>query len=137
MFSCEFCKIFKNTFSIEHRNITQAFCKNKYVDCQYRSSHSQMFFKIDSLKNFANFTGKHTFWSLFLVKLQVCNFFKNRFKHTCFPVKFAKSLRTPFFIEHPLWLLLSVVITRINPLKYVSNIFSKFHKKTYKMELFY
>ena len=29
-----------------------------------RSSHSQMFFKIDALKNFANLTGKHLCWSL-------------------------------------------------------------------------
>ena len=36
----------------------------------WRSSRSQMFFKIDVLKNFANFTGKHLCWSLFLIKLQ-------------------------------------------------------------------
>ena len=30
-----------------------------------------MFFKIDVLKNFANFAGKHLCWSLFLIKLQV------------------------------------------------------------------
>ena len=35
-----------------------------------RSSRSQMFLKIDVLKNFANFTGKHPCWSLFLIKLQ-------------------------------------------------------------------
>ena len=34
-------------------------------------SLSQMFFKIDVLKNFANFTGKHQRWSLFLINLQV------------------------------------------------------------------
>ena len=28
--------------------------------------------------------------------LQVCNFIKKRFQHRCFPVKFAKFLRTPF-----------------------------------------
>ena len=36
----------------------------------FRSSHSQMFFKIDVLKNFANFTGKHLCWSLFSIQLQ-------------------------------------------------------------------
>ena len=36
----------------------------------YRSSRSQMFFKIGVLKNFAIFTGRHLFWSLFLIKLQ-------------------------------------------------------------------
>ena len=32
-----------------------------------RSSRSQMFFKIDVLKNFAIFIGKHLCWSLFLI----------------------------------------------------------------------
>ena len=35
-----------------------------------RSSRSQMFFRIDVQKNFANFTGKHLCWSLCLIKLQ-------------------------------------------------------------------
>ena len=30
----------------------------------------QMFFKIGVLKNFAIFTGKHPWWSLFLIKLK-------------------------------------------------------------------
>ena len=34
------------------------------------SSHSQTFFKIRILKNFANFTGKHLCWSIFVIKLQ-------------------------------------------------------------------
>ena len=37
---------------------------------KYRSSRSQMFFKIGILKHFANFTGKHLCWSFFLMKLQ-------------------------------------------------------------------
>ena len=53
-----------------------------------RSSRSQMFLKIDVLKNLASFTGKHLCWSLFLIKLQ------------------AKFLRTPSFKEHLQWLLL-------------------------------
>ena len=53
-----------------------------------RSSGSQMLLKIDDLKNFASFTGKHLCWSLFLIKLQ------------------AKFLRTRSFTEHLQWLLL-------------------------------
>ena len=53
-----------------------------------RNSRSQMFFKIGAPKNFVNFTGKHL----------------------CFPLKFAKFLRTPFFTEHLRWLLLSKVL---------------------------
>ena len=34
----------------------------------FRSSRSQIFFKIDVLKNFASFTGKYLCWSLFLNK---------------------------------------------------------------------
>ena len=27
---------------------------------------------------------------------ETCNFIENRFQHRCFPVKFAKFIRTPF-----------------------------------------
>ena len=37
----------------------------------YTSSCSYMFFKIGVPKNFAKFTGKHLYWSLFLIKFQV------------------------------------------------------------------
>ena len=56
----------------------------------------QMFFEIGVLKNFAIIRGKHLRWSVFLTKLQVCNF----------PVNIAKFLRTAFFIKHLRWLLL-------------------------------
>ena len=36
----------------------------------FRSSRSQMIFKIGVLKNFANFTVKHLCWSIFFIKLQ-------------------------------------------------------------------
>ena len=38
----------------------------------YEIVHKQppeVFFKKDVLKNLANFTGKHLFWSIFLIKL--------------------------------------------------------------------
>ena len=44
-----------------------------------------VFCKKGVLKNFGNFTGNRLCWSLFLVKLQALR---------CFPVKFAKFLRT-------------------------------------------
>ena len=50
----------------------------------------QVFCRKGVFKNFANFTGKHLCWSL----LQACNFIKKRLQHWCFPVKFAKFLRT-------------------------------------------
>ena len=53
-------------------------------------------FRIGILKKLAVFRGKHLCWSLFLMKLQVCNF----------PVNIAKFLATAFFIKHLRWLLL-------------------------------
>ena len=51
-----------------------------------RSGLSQLFLKIDVLKNFEIFTGKNQCWSLFLIKLQAWM----RLQHRCFPVKFVK-----------------------------------------------
>ena len=56
-----------------------------------KSNLWQMFFTVDVFKNFANFTGKHQYWSLFLIKLQAWR----RLQHMWFPVKFAKFLRIP------------------------------------------
>ena len=51
---------------------------------QSKSSRLKMFFEIGSLKNFAIFTGKHLYLSLFLIKLKACKFFKKRLQHRCF-----------------------------------------------------
>ena len=40
-----------------------------------------VFCKKGILKNFANFTRKHLYWNLFLIKLQTCNFIKRRLQH--------------------------------------------------------
>ena len=40
-----------------------------------------------------------------VVDPQDCSFIKRRLQHRCFPVKFAKLLRTAFFTEHLQWLL--------------------------------
>ena len=63
-----------------------------------RSSHQEVFCKEVVLSNFAKFTEKHLCQSLFL---------KRRLWHRCFPVNFAKFLRTPFLTEHLWWLLLA------------------------------
>ena len=53
------------------------------------------------LKNFADFTGKHLCWSLFLIKLYAPgNCIKKKLQYRCFPEKSAKFLRTTFFTEH-------------------------------------
>ena len=70
----------------------------------FRSSHRMWSIKIGVLKNLAKFTEKHLHWSLFfnqvagvsvLIKLpQACNYIKKRLQHRCFPLSFAKFLRT-------------------------------------------
>ena len=60
-----------------------------------------MFCKINIFKNFANFLGKHLFWSLFN-KIVIIK----RLEDRCFAEKFAKFLRTTFFTKHLRWLLL-------------------------------
>ena len=52
--------------------------------------------KKDVLRNFAKFTGKHLCQRIFFNKVAIC-----------FPVNFAKFLRTSFFIEQLRWLLLN------------------------------
>ena len=67
-----------------------------------RSSHLWMFFKLGVLKHFPIFTGKHTCWSLYLIKLQAlrpATYIKNRLQHRCFSVNIAKLLRVIFSIE--------------------------------------
>ena len=61
-----------------------------------KSSQQRCPIKKVVLKNFATFVGKHLCWSLFLIKLQACNFIKKRLQHRDFPVNIAKFLRTPF-----------------------------------------
>ena len=57
-----------------------------------------MFRKKGVLRNFAKFTGKHMYQSLFLIKLKglgPATLLKKRLWHRYFPVNFAKFLRTP------------------------------------------
>ena len=74
-----------------------------------RSSRLKVFCRIDVLRNFAKFTGKHLCESLFFDKVagfRPWTLFKKILWHRCFPVNFAKFLRTHFFTEHLRWLLL-------------------------------
>ena len=61
------------------------------------------------LKNFAKFTGKHLCQSLSsnkLASLRPATLLKKRHWLRCFPVYFAKFLRTPFLTEYLRWLFL-------------------------------
>ena len=57
-----------------------------------RSSRRRCSIKKAVLKNFTIFTGKHLCWSLFLTKLQACNFIPKRF--------FPNRLSTWIFVIH-------------------------------------
>ena len=54
---------------------------------------------------------------VFCKKVFLRNFAKLTGKHLCFPVNFAKFLRTPFLIEHLRWLLLIVEVTKCTVMK--------------------
>ena len=62
--------------------------------------------------NLTKFTGKHLCQSLFFNKVpgsRPATLLKKRIWHWCFPVNFAKFLRTPFLTEHLRWLLLIII----------------------------
>ena len=57
------------------------------------SSHWSCLVKIGVLRHFANFTWKHLCWSFFLIETFYF-LLEKRLQHRCFPVEFAKFLRT-------------------------------------------
>ena len=61
-----------------------------------RSSHRRCSVKKDVFKSLRKFTGKHLYWSHFLIKLQALGpaTLLNSDYNRCFSVKFAKYLRT-------------------------------------------
>ena len=66
------------------------FCIFHFESIKFRSSRSQMSFKI--------FTEKHLCWSLFVIKLlarKPIDLLK-RLQHKCFPINIAEFLRTAF-----------------------------------------
>ena len=93
-----------------------------------------MLFKIDIFKNFSNFTGKHMFGCHFkkVAGLKACSLFRKRLQHRCFPVGFAKFLRTIFFTEHLRWLLLSQVKQNPRPIIKKTYNYSKVDKKVWQ-----
>ena len=72
-----------------------------------RKSRREVFCKKGALRNLAKFTGKHLWQSLSATLL------KKRLWRRCFPVNFAKFLRTLFLIEHLRWLLLTLEFLKI------------------------
>ena len=108
IFTCFWYWCWKNPFFNVKLKLLKNFNFSQFHEHIFRGNRAQMFFKIGVLKRFANFTGKHLCWSLFLKNLQAegLQLHKRRLQHRCFPVKFAKLLRTPFLTEHLRWVLL-------------------------------
>ena len=82
------------------------FYVNKVND---RSSLLEVFCGKSVLRNFAKFTRKHLFQSLFFDKVagqRPAALLKMRLRRRCFPENFVKSLKALYFIEHFRWLLL-------------------------------
>ena len=65
----------------------------------FQKQPPEVFCRKSVLKNFANFIGKHLYWSLFFMKFQTFSAFQLFYKRTLtqdiFFVKFAKFLWTP------------------------------------------
>ena len=84
-------------------------CENN----SHRSSRPEVLCRKGVLRNFAKLTGKHLCRSLFFNKvagLRPGTLLKNKLWRRCFPVNFAKFLRTPILTEHHRWLLLFTVL---------------------------
>ena len=95
----------------------------------FRSSHQRYSKKKGVLKNFVKFTGKHLCQSLFFNKveeLRPATLWKKRLWRRCFPVDFAKFLRTPFFYLQ--WLLLKFISHHTKEMLYVrGSLHAQFH----------
>ena len=74
-----------------------------------RSSHRRCFVRKGVLRNFVKLTGKQLCKSLYFNKVacRLVTLLKKRLRQRCFPVNFAKFLRTSFLIKH-LWATASI-----------------------------
>ena len=109
--TCHFHSSINHQEKLFHRTIITCYFRPvniaKFLRTGFFIEHLQnqsIFLKIGFLKSFANFTGKHLCWSLFLKNLQAegLQLHKKRLQHSCFLAEFAKFLRTTFLKEH-LW----------------------------------
>ena len=81
---------------------SHTFMRCKFKKPLFRSSCPEVFCKKGVLRNL-QISLENTWASLFFNKVAGL-----RLWYRCFPVNFAKFLRTPFLIEHLLWLLLLI-----------------------------
>ena len=103
----------------------------KWSAIRYQSETNR-FCKKGVLKDIAKFTGEQLHQRLFLNKvagLRPATLFKKRLWHRCFPVNFAKFLRTPFS-QNTSWRLLLNQVTNLKSLgftqKKIANLLGAF-----------
>ena len=89
-------KAYKIETWLKTRMLSCFFSSKWNSDPLIRSSRPEVFCWKHVFKNFKKFAGNHLCLSLFLIKLRSATLFKKRLWHRCFPVNFAKFLRTPF-----------------------------------------
>ena len=100
----------------------------------FRSSYRRCSVKKGLLRYIAKFTGKHLCQSLFfniVAGLRPVTLLKKRLWHRCFPVNFAKFLRTLFFTVHLRWPLLNIQAFICN-FEYVT---TKYHVFFYRIAI--
>ena len=113
MFSCEFCEISKNTFYYKTALVAASDSLRLFNLNPKQTSEIltvvvlMMRKKVKSKTNNSMVTmsgastvQKQSLEDFLQNRCQPCNFIKKRLKHRRFPVRFTKSLRTPFFTEH-------------------------------------
>ena len=84
---CQKCELLKTRAQMKEQ-VSQAIVHSLQIRCSW---------KFCKFIRKANSSGKHLCRSLFLIKLQTSgNSIKKKLQHRCFPVKFAKFLRTTF-----------------------------------------
>ena len=66
------------------------------------------------------------------LEIRPATLLKKRLWHKCFPVNFAKFLRTPFFIEQPWWLLLELQIVTFSVLHLSGNFYTGLYFKSFR-----
>ena len=95
------------------------------MSCRVYKGVLVVFCKKGVLRNSAKFTEKHLCQSLFCNKvaaLKQATLLKKRLWHRCFPVDFAKFLRTPFLTEQLRWLLLYVILKILNVAEFLMSL---------------
>ena len=85
------CGIWSNSFS-------PVSVKSSYLPLQKQPP--EVFYEKGVLKNFAKFTWKHLSQSLFLIKLQACNFIKKDTLSQVFSCEFSVIFKNIFFTEY-------------------------------------